>query len=348
MELSNYSDQQELLLRIDTLERAAAAARTDQSITAELNKNLNKQVQELESRVALSEKAAALVGKPPKWLVPKKTRKGHRGTVCTILSDTHFDEVVMPAEIGGINSYNRAIATARLQTYFEKVIEISRDYISHMDYDGLVLFLGGDLVSGDIHDELKETNEDTVLGTVVYWTTQLAAGIRLLQEYFGQVHVPCVVGNHGRRTRKPRMKLRARDNFDWFIAIQLAALFAEDPNVTFDVADSTDTLVEVYSTRHLLTHGDQVKGGGGIGGIWPPIKRLQARKQVIVPHDVLVMGHWHQLIQAATNGLIVNGSLKGYDEYASINNFAPEDPMQAYWIVTPEHGVTFQAPIFVK
>jgi hypothetical protein len=42
----------------------------------------------------------------------------------------------------------------------------------------------------------------------------------------------------------------------------------------------------------------------------------------------------------------VNGSLKGYDEYASVNNFPPERAQQAAWLTTPEHGVTLQFPIF--
>jgi len=347
MSLTEFSENDDFIRRIGALEQDLATTKTDLGIKAELNKGLMQQVGELETQLSLSEKAAALISKPPKWLEPKKSNKAHRGTVCTILSDTHFDEVVNPAEIGGINEYNREIATQRLETYFQKVIEISRDYIAGVEYDGVLLCLGGDMISGDIHEELKETNEDTILGTIVYWTEQLAAGIRLLHNHFGKVHIPCVVGNHGRRTRKPRMKLRVRDNFDWFMYVQLAQIFAENKDITFDIPDGPDCAIKVYDTNFLLTHGDQVKGGGGIGGIWPPIKRLQARKQVINPHDILLMGHWHQLIQAAQNGLVVNGSLKGYDEFAAICNFAPERPQQAYWITTPEHGVTLQAPIFV-
>jgi hypothetical protein len=55
-------------------------------------------------------------------------------------------------------------------------------------------------------------------------------------------------------------------------------------------------------------------------------------------------GHWHQLVQ--TPGLIVNGSLKGVDEYAFINNFGYEQPQQALAVITPERGITIQAPIF--
>ena len=72
------------------------------------------------------------------------------------------------------------------------------------------------------------------------------------------------------------------------------------------------------------------------------------RKRVREHFDTVVMGHWHQLIMAPSQGLIVNGALKGLDEYAAISNFAPERPQQALWVTTPEHGVTFTAPVFVQ
>jgi predicted phosphodiesterase len=284
--------------------------------------------------------------KPPKWLRPKKRAGQHTATVCTILSDCHFDEVVNPSELGGRNAYDRHIAELRLERYFQGVVKLSSDYLAGMTYDGCVLMLGGDLISGDIHEELSESNEGTALETVLHWSSQLAAGVSMLADQFGAVHLPCVVGNHGRRTRKPRAKRRARDNFDWLICQMLANHFAADARVTFDIPDGTDALVPVYDTKFLLTHGDQVGGGGGIGGIWPPIMRMVAKKRVRHEFDALICGHWHQLIMAPTAGLIVNGSLKGEDEYAAVSNFAPERAQQAMWIVAPHEGVTFSSPVF--
>ena len=75
--------------------------------------------------------------------------------VCTILSDTHFDEVVKPEEIQFRNEYNREIAVKRLEAYFQKIILLTNDYVTGIDYEGIVLFLGGDIFSGDIHEELS-------------------------------------------------------------------------------------------------------------------------------------------------------------------------------------------------
>ena len=187
-----------------------------------------------------------------------------------------------------------------------------------------------------------------MFGSVLHWSDHLAAGLKLLADEFGKVHVPVVVGNHGRRTRKPRAKLRARDNFDWFLGHILARAFQHDKRVTFSVGDAPDAIVPAYGHRVCITHGDQARGGSGIAGLWSPIMRLDARKRqrassIQQPYDLLVMGHWHTLTFGPA--FIVNGSLKGYDEYAATENFGFEPPAQALWLMTPEHGRTWTAPI---
>lgn len=327
-------DSDRIQARIDGLTKDLNQARNALVAVERENETL-RQVNELSKREL----------RPPKWLSPKK--KGDKSaTVCTMLSDLHLDEVVNPDEVGGFNAYDRGIAEQRMERFFAGTVKLARDYLSGVSYSGCVLMLGGDLVSGDIHEELVETNEGTTLETVLYWTERIAAGIGVLADEFGNVHIPAVVGNHGRRTRKPRAKRRARDNIDWFIAQLLAKQFAQDKRVTFDIPDGTDTLVTVYDTTFLLTHGDQVGGGGGIGGIWPPLMRMVARKRTRYEFDTLVCGHWHQLIMAPTAGLVVNGSLKGFDEYAAVSNFVPERAQQAMWLVAPGQGVTFSAPVF--
>jgi hypothetical protein len=285
---------------------------------------------------------------PPRWLTAPKKASAHQATPWLFLSDLHLDEVVNPAEIGYANAYDREIARMRLEATVANFIKITRDYWSGNTYDGVVCALGGDLFSGDIHEELSITNEDSMLGSLDYWIDQIAACISLIADEYGKVHVPVVVGNHGRRTRKPKAKGRARDNFDWFMGRALQRLFAKDQRVTFDVSESADCLIPSYGHQVLLTHGDQASGGAGIGGIWPPIMRLDARKSARQsatnqPYDLMILGHWHQLVFGPK--FIVNGSLKGLDEYAFIGNFGFEPPQQACWLMTPEHGRTFVAPI---
>lgn len=288
---------------------------------------------------------------PPSWLSKKPTKTKHHGTPWMMLSDLHLDEVVNVAEMMGMNKFNREIALLRLDRVTKNFLTVTQDHWSGIKYDGAVICLGGDIFSGDIHEELKETNEATMLESVDFWIDPLAALLDEIADTFGQIYVPVVAGNHGRMSRKPVAKRRARANFDWFIGAQLARVFKDDKRLTFDLSESADCLIPSYNQKVMLTHGDQATGGAGIGGVWPPLMRLDARKrqrqeQVNQGYDLLVLGHWHTLTFGPS--FIVNGALKGYDEYAFVSNFGFEEPSQAAWLMTPEHGKTWTAPIFCQ
>lgn len=332
-----------------TLDRAELIRARRAKETAE--REVARLVEELEK----TNKALSIIGSldaadlmPPRWLSNGKPKQG-RGSLIVMLSDTHFDEVVNPDEMDGLNAYDRRIATMRLERWAKNVVKMARHYLSGLEYDGIVVLLGGDIFSGDIHEELSETNEDTMLGSLLYWSEQISAALGLLADEFGKIHVASVMGNHGRTSRKPRAKLRAKTNFDWLLSKLVERHYAKDGRFTFTIPESADALVEIYGFGQLLTHGDQVTGGGGIGGIYPPVMRLRARKQarhaqIGSSFRTLWLGHWHSYL--STPSLIVNGSMKGYDEYAMVSNFAFEVPQQAFAIITPEHGITVQAPIF--
>lgn len=329
-------------------DRKLAEVRRENARLRSQNDKLTCRIGELETLADLAGRLAEAEPMPPTWLSPVKPKSSH-ATVMLLQSDQHFDEVVNPEEMDGLNAYDRDIATLRLERWNRNVVRLARDYLSGVTYDGAVLMLGGDAFSGVIHDELKETNADVLFGSLLYWIEQEAASIYQLADTFAKVHVVGVPGNHPRLTRKPRAKLRARDNMDWLFCKLLEREFRGDKRVTFQIPEAADAWFEVYGRGQLLTHGDQVSGGNGIGGIWPPIMRLRARKTQVhmaigKPFDTLWMGHWHQLIP--TPGLVVNGSIKGYDEYAKLNNFAPEPAQQAMAVITPENGITWQAPVF--
>jgi predicted phosphodiesterase len=283
----------------------------------------------------------------PEWFAPK-SGVSHHATVNLVLSDLHLDEVVRPAEVGGVNAYNRVIAEKRLQRTFVKACELPRDYLASLTYDGIVVHLAGDTFSGDIHEELMRTNEATPLESLLYWLDPMVAGLRLLAEEYGKVHVVSVPGNHDRSSRKPVHKGRVVTSFHYVFSRMLEREFRGDERVTWDIPQSPDALTEIYSTRLLTTHGDRFKGGSGIGGILIPILRGDAktrqRQQAIgQPYDLLVMGHFHQYVQGP--GVLINGSAKGYDEYAYNMGFGYEPPQQALFLVTPEQGANFHMPI---
>ena len=101
------------------------------------------------------------------------------------------------------------------------------------------------------------------------------------------------------------------------------------------MATSTKTFV----AEGLLTHNSPIMLG----------QHRKTQQQMAVgkpPFDWMVLGHWHQYF--CGRGIIVNGALKGFDEFAYVNNFRFEPAQQAFWLTTPEHGVAFSAPIFCE
>lgn len=281
----------------------------------------------------------------PKWSgkMPSKKTRGKMARPVLMLSDLHLDEVVDLDTMDGFNAYNRAIAEERMERTINSTIDFLRTYVGGVEYDGITLMLGGDIVTGTIHEELAETNDAPLPDTIQHWTKRIASAIEYLADEFGRVHVPCVDGNHDRSGRRYKHKRKAMDSWAWTMYCMLAYLFRGDDRVDFTLSESSELLVPIYDTNILLVHGDGAKGGGGIGGIWPPISRYVHKKQTVYasqgrPFDMAVMGHWHQLVQGSN--FFVNGSLKGYDEYAKNNSFPYERPQQMLFLVTPERGVT--------
>jgi len=290
---------------------------------------------------------------PPEWLIHLASNKTNHGTITTFLSDTHFDEVVNPAEVNEVNAYNRDIATLRLRKFFDNSIMLVRDYIAGVKIDGLVLQLGGDMVSGNIHEELERTNDAPILDTCVYWAEQIAAGMEQQLKFFSNIFVPCVTGNHGRMRKRPQYKTRARDNFDWLIYKMLEKHFRGESRITFMIPDGPSARFNVYDKRHHLVHGDEFSGGNGIGGIAVPILRGDALKQktevaVGTPYDFMSIGHWHTRCTLGGGSVRINGTTKGYDEFTQGNRLGYQEPQQSLWMNTPERGITVDMPIFVR
>lgn len=295
-------------------------------------------------------KLAATSPEPPGWLVPKKFVEGAPGVPTLFASDWHWAEVVDPRQIGGVNEFNLEIAHSRARRMVLVAIDLLSNHMVKPKYPGIVFALGGDMVSGDIHEELVATNECEIMSAVVDLFGVLVWCISTLADHFGRVFAPCVGGNHGRNTHKIRAKGRNYTSFDWLLYCFLAKHFEGDKRVTFLIPNGPDALYRIYGHRYLLTHGDQFRGGDGMIGALGPIirgdhKKRSRQTQIGAAYDTMLLGHWHQLIQLQR--LIVNGSLKGYDEYAYSNNFGYEPPRQALWVTHPVHGITFSMPVNV-
>lgn len=290
---------------------------------------------------------------PPAWLIEERTGGSAPGVPVTIWSDWHFGEVVNPVEVGGVNEFSIAVAKERVRRLVERTIDLCFSHMVKPDYPGIVVCLGGDLISGDIHEELAVSNELLTAPTLLELQGVLIWALEQMADRFGRVFVPCVVGNHGRMTHKPRAKGRVHTSFEWLVYCQLERHFQGDDRIQFLVPGEADAHFRVYGHRYMLTHGDSlgVRGGDGIIGLLGPVSRgtiklRNSEAQIGRDFDTVIMGHWHQYLPMP--GCIVNGALKGFDEYARLFLRARyQAPIQALWFTHPSRGVTFQVPVYL-
>ena len=322
-------------------------------------RRLENELRQAQKESADSKKIKEIIGSiasktatidPPEWTCATPTTPHSSGIPTLFLSDLHWGENVRPSQINYVNQYNLQIARDRLKNCVDSAIDLLRIISPKMEYEGIVVALGGDMISGDIHEELAESNDLPTIPTVLDLLNSLASALGHLADIFGNVFVPCVTGNHGRNTKKIRSKDRHHTSFDWLLFQLLARHFENDKRLTFFIPDGSDASYRIHNTKYVLTHGDQFRGGDGMIGALGPIIRGDHRKrsrngQIDLSYDVMICGHWHQYMHLTR--LIVNGSLKGYDEYAYTNNFGFEQPQQALWLTHPKHGITFRMPVYV-
>jgi hypothetical protein len=319
---------------------------------------------DLERRLAsLEDHRASILGlasEPlrPRLALPSGAARGAPGgrTIVAHLSDVHRGEVVDLDEMDGFNAYSSAISRARLGRFFARIAGLATEHWSGQKPDEIILCLGGDMLSGNIHLELIETNDAAVPRAVRELAEDLAGGIVMWRRIIGvPIRVYTVPGNHSRLTLKSHAKRRAAHNLDLLVSdFTEAAVKARGiDGVAFYATTSPDAYFSTYAFNWLLTHGDGMGVGGGKGYIGPiaPITKghrllidssLKAGKLV---HYVL-SGHYHTT--ARTPFGWGNGSVVGYGEYAGkVLRADPEPAKQNMLVVHERNGVIAHQEIYL-
>lgn len=332
-----------------------AVTRRTRHLLAE-NEELTAEAKELRRLIDFYDSARNAPIVVPAWRKPRRRVKSHVGTQMVQMTDWHLDEVVNPKEILGLNKYDRKIAHQRIERWAEKAITLPRDYMAGLELEGMIIPATGDLFSGEIHDELTVTNEDTILGSLLYWMEPIIGMIEMMAAETPNMEIDCVPGNHPRTTKKFDHKQRVKKNFEqffWSVVRDRLVDRGKAKNVVVNVSAGTSMNINVYGRNYVLDHGYGFKGGTGISGAFAPLSLGSHRKnlkQVVAgaPMHTMIIGHMHQIINIP--GVIMGGTLKGYDEYASDHDLRPDEngAGQAMWITSPERAQVLWMPIYVQ
>lgn len=322
----------------------ASTERAHKSEITDLKARIGKYEQliaELESQLDVK---AALEEKPAskESIKPVKVTGGE---ACAVLmaSDWHAEEVITLASTNGLNEYNLSIAESRIRKFFSASVKLTEVQRAGVTITNAVLWLGGDLMSGFIHEELAETNELTPTETVLWLKDQVAEGINYLRQNFGHLTIVCNYGNHGRNTKKPRHATGYKNSYEWLLYKVLSAQITE--GVTWQIADSYFTYVDLYGKVIRAHHGDGLRYQGGVGGLTIPVEKAIASWNKGRVADLDMFGHWHQQMQNPR--WVSNGSLIGYNAYAISIKAGYEPPQQTFFLFDKERGRTITAPIIL-
>ena len=280
-------------------------------------------------------------------LVARKGRPGDSVAVA-VASDWHVEETVDPTTINGRNTYNLAVADARIAACFQNTLRLVEIQRHGTNIDTLVLGLLGDLMTGYIHEELIEGNSLSPTQTILWVMPRVMAGIRLLAPHFSRVLVPCCPGNHGRTTLKPRVATAYKNSYEWLMYHVLAQQCAADPklrHVAFSVVNSYHNWVSIAGHEVRFHHGEAIRYQGGVGGLTIPVRKAIANWNRERTAALDVFGHWHQLFDGGD--FVSNGSLIGYNAFAVTIKAPYEPPRQTFFLMHSDHGKTINAPVWV-
>lgn len=280
-------------------------------------------------------------------IIPVHSKHINEATAIIQLSDWHFEENVDPRTINGLNEYNPDIAKKRWVKCIQNALKLVEKERQASKIDNLVLWLGGDFITGYIHEELEESNWLSPTEATMFAQERIMSAIHFLLEHgkFQNIHIVCNYGNHGRTNKKPRVSTSYKNSYEWMMYRQLERELSSIPKLHWNVVNGMYAYLNVYDFTTRWFHGDSIGYGGGIGGLTIPLIKAMMRADMQTKADYNFMGHFHQLWQATKN-TFVNGSGIGYGPYAQRIGASPELPMQGFYIIDKKHGLTTRLPIF--
>ena len=276
------------------------------------------------------------------------------------LCDTHIGEYVDIEQMSGLNSYNLRIFNERLYGWASTILELVHWRRSYAHVPVLYVPMLGDMISGDIHEELVETNEMAAMMQMINGAHLISQALAKLAPSFEKIIVPCVVGNHGRMKKKPPSKNRYL-SWDYMMYQHMAHFTRNFDNIEFIIPKSFMHKFTVENREILMMHGDSIRGALGIPyyGIARAISALRGvfqfrntedrRKRqeeegkltleevlkLSGAFDSMMIGHFHTQneLDAVTGEVFVCGCMKGGDDYAlgRLHTISRPKQILTYW-----------------
>lgn len=272
---------------------------------------------------------------PPEWAIERRQGPLARSLGLLHISDTHVGEVVDPNEVNGVNEYNPDVFVRRIRRLFGAAVEIMPRWAADGEFTGFVVAVNGDLVSGDIHDELRRTNALTAMEQAYLCADEVTAGLTHLSA-LGPVWAVFTPGNHGRTTEKTHSKRTSRLSYDMLVGEMVRRHFAGS-DVEVSLALGRDIEYPLFGWNVFQSHGDALGTGGGKGFAGPVLPIARGGRNVDLQayamehrHHIKLTAHYHTSANPG-RGHFANGSVIGFNEFAMGIRAVAEPPQQ--WLL---------------
>lgn len=288
-------------------------------------------------------------------LAPAKIKKTHASPheMVLMLSDAHFPEVVDPEVAMGLK-YDAPICVRRIERVRDVVLRYKQLRESSYPIRKLTIAMLGDMLSGDIHEELEVTNQFPLSEALVKLAYYIHDMCGSLAKEFPEVELIVIPGNHPRQFKKPRFKQKTVTNFEYILGHFIASLAQGQYKV--QVPKDMVYVHQVFNYRVAMTHGDGVKSNSFAGIPFYGLKQRQDALQSLLRHlglegiDYLLLGHFHRptVMVGTDSTLIINGAIKGGDEYSIGTRLSSTDPVQILLTFHEKHGLADVSQINLK
>ena len=283
---------------------------------------------------------------PHKRVSSKKQKRGLKPqTMVAPLTDTHVGDRVTYDQTTGINEYNIDIFNKRLYGWTEQLLLLYSYRRNIADVEELVIPMLGDMVSGDIHEELARTNIGNCMEQMLNGAFLISQALMKLSQHFRKIRVAGVVGNHGRMTRKIPSKDKYMD-WDHMLYQWIGAFCKDQKNIEFHIPKNFSTIIKVANRNVLIMHGDSISGGGSSASFTRMVGQMRGMQQQNrdwngqQSFDDIMIGHFHRIDEydIGTGALYICGTMKGSDEFTTnrLHVSSPPKHVITYW--HPEHG----------
>jgi hypothetical protein len=254
-------------------------------------------------------------------------------------SDWHVEEEVKAATVNGMNEHSMEISARRQDMFWGKNLALIDCFRTDRDINTGILHLGGDFITGHIHDDLVEMSQMAPNRTLLWVMKRLRDGIDHFRKKAGlkRLIVVCSDGNHGRSTHKKRVATRTNHSWEWLMYQVLQMFFEGAGNkIEFHIAEGYHTYVPCYDYDLRFHHGDEIKYSGGVGGITIPVKKAIANwnKSKAAYYDFF--GHYHQVLDVGN--FVCNGSMIGYNAFALAIKAEYEPAAQSFTLINSKRG----------